>query len=276
MQPYLGQVTETYAQLQPIVEEIMAAFGIFPEVVEEAMDDAAEEVKYALQDMKSTFVNSLMDMSDSAEDFGKTISKEIAQNWIENYVLGEKFDQQMEYWQQQYESIIGSGMSEDERKRQLKALHESIIEAKEGYVDQARAIQELLGVASESREEATMNMADKITYDQADQLLGINLAQELTLEQILATLQGNPNVPVMNYRSLQSATSIDEEQTGLINATLQSMAELTRMNGDNLLTQVALANSHLTLIRDYSKAIKDEVVTHMASIDSKLTNLRHL
>ena len=45
---------------------------------------------------------------------------------------------------------------------------------------------------------------------------------------------------------------------------------------DAMLTQVAMANSHLQLIRDYNKQIRDEVVLHMASMDNKLTSLRKL
>ena len=45
---------------------------------------------------------------------------------------------------------------------------------------------------------------------------------------------------------------------------------------DAMLTQVAMANSYLQLIRDYNKQIRDEVVLHMASMDNKLTSLRKL
>ena len=120
-----------------------------------------------------------------------------------------------------------------------------------------------------------MNMADKITYDQADQLLGINLAQELTLEQILATLRGGSLDYTPMFDSLVGDTKANDEQSQLIANTLQALADVQRSGQDNILTQVAMANSHLQLIRDYSKSIRDEVVLHMASIDSKLSNLRN-
>jgi hypothetical protein len=274
MTPFIGQIEDVYRQIQPMIEGIFGTIGIVADSVEEA----AEEVEYALSDMKSNFVSALMDMTNSAEDFSKDISKIMAQTFIEKFVLGEQFDRQMEYWQQQYESIIGSGMSEDERKRQLKALRDTIVAAKEGYVNEAMAIQELFGLTTEDNQEATMNMADKITYDQADQLLGINLAQELTLEQILATLQGKDIVSVggsgMSWQSMSSAQN--DEQGKLINATLTNFAQMTQQNHDNILTQVAMANSHLQMIRDYSKKICDQVELHMASMDTKLTHLNHL
>jgi hypothetical protein len=273
MRPYLQQVKEAYYEVQPMVQELLGSFDIYKESVQEA----AEEVEYALQDLKSNFVSSLMDMTSSAEDFSKEISKILAQNWIENYVLGAKFDQQMEYWKKQYESIIGSGMSEAERKRQLTALRDSIATAKQSYVNQAMAIQELLGITADSNEQqATMNMADKITYDQADQLLGVNIAQQLTLEQILATLQGGKVVPSAYTLGTGAGLTGNDEQSKLILANLQSMSAMMQDRQDAMLTQVAMANSHLQLIRDYNKQIRDEVVLHMASMDNKLTSLRKL
>lgn len=273
MTPFLSEIEGIYNEIQPIIQEIFGTIGIVADSVEEA----AEEVEYALGDMKSNFVSALMDMTNSAEDFSKDISKIMAQTFIEKFVLGEQFDRQMEYWQAQYESIIGSGMSEDERKRQLKALRDTIVAAKEGYVNEAMAIQELFGLTTEDNQTATMNMADKITYDQADQLLGINLAQELTLEQILAELQGKDVLRVggsgMSWQSMTG--SQNDEQGKLINATLTNFAQMTQQNHDNILTQVAMANSHLQMIRDYSKKICDQVELHMESMDDKLSHLKN-
>lgn len=266
MSPYLDQVKIVYNEIKPMVEGIFGGFGIYKKAAEEA----TEEVEYRLGDLKSNFTSALMDMENSAADFSKDISRVLAQNFIENFVLGDRFDQQMDYWKRQYESIIGSGMSEDERKRQLKALRDSIATAKQGYVNSAMAIQELLGITTEDNQEATMNMADKITYDQADQLLGINLAQELTLEQILATIQGRSVIPTF------TSTLANEEMSRQVAATLQAMSEVSRAGSDNILMQLATANSHLQLIRDYSKNIRDEVLMHLGSIDMKLTSLRNL
>ena len=193
----------------------------------------------------------------------------------------------MKYWQEQYESILGSGMSEDERKKQLKALRDAIATAKEGYVNSAQAVMDLLGLGASSEQEATMNMADKITYDQADQLLGINLAQELTLEQILATLRGTSPVissdglfdsqgyyPALD--SLVGSTQANDEQTRQIASTLQALADVQHTGNDNILTQVAMANSYLEQIQNYSKKIFDKMDMHMASMDSKLSNLSRL
>ena len=273
--PFVDKMKGVWTDVMPMIEQMFGLFGIYREAVEE-VEEAVEGVEYALQDMKSNFVSSLMDMTNSAEDFSKDISKILAQTFIEKFVLGEKFDQQMEYWQQQYESIIGSGMSEDERKRQLKQLRDAIAAAKEGYVNEAMAIQELLGLGTEDSQNATMNMADKITYDQADQLLGVNLAQEMTLEQILSVLKGDATLSTPMFKALTENASGNDEISSQIQTTLQSLAMITQTCNESMLAQVAIANSHLQMIRDYSKTIRDEVLLHLGSMDSKLSNLRNL
>ena len=181
----------------------------------------------------------------------------------------------MKIWQERFEGILSSGMSEEERKRQLKKLREEIVAYQESEREYANTILDLFGLGASSQQEATMNMADKITYDQADQLLGINLAQELTLEQILATLRGDSLAYTPMFDSLTGASAVNDEQSKLMLATMQDMAAMMQDRQDGILTQVAMANSHLELIRDYSKSIRDEVVMHLGSMDSKLSNLRN-
>jgi hypothetical protein len=274
MTPFLDQVKNVYNEIKPMVEEIFGTFNL----VKEEIKEVEEEIEYALSDMKSEFTSTLMDMQYSAEDWSTNISKILAKAFIEKYILGSAFDARMEEWQQRYESILGSGMSEEERKRMLKLLRDEIIAARDDYAEQAATLMDLFGLGSTSKQEATMNIADKITYDQAEQLLGINLAQEMTLEQILATLQGKPNFVPSEYATgaaFGRDVTGNDEQSKLINATLTSMAQLTQQSHDNILTQVAMANSHLQMIRDYAKTMRDEMVLHLASMDSKLSYLRN-
>ena len=204
LSPFMDEIEEVYNQIVPMRDEIYRGLDIYTYTVEETVD----EVQYALNDMKSNFTSALMDMTSTADDFSKDISKTLAQNFIENFVLGEKFNQQMEYWQRQYENIISSGMSEDQRKKQLTQLRDTIAAAKEGYVEEARAIQELLGVGS-SRDDksAKVNLADKMTYDQGDEAVGILRAIQIATEQIKERMPGG-GIP------LTSATNADLTLSG--------------------------------------------------------------
>ncbi len=204
LSPFMDEIEEVYNQIVPMRDEIYRGLDIYTYTVEETVD----EVQYALNDMKSNFTSALMDMTSTADDFSKDISKTLAQNFIENFVLGEKFNQQMEYWQRQYENIISSGMSEDQRKKQLTQLRDTIAAAKEGYVEEARAIQELLGVGtSRDDKSAKVNLADKMTYDQGDEAVGILRAIQIATEQIKERMPGG-GIP------LTSATNADLTLSG--------------------------------------------------------------
>jgi hypothetical protein len=54
------------------------------------------------------------------------------------------------------------------------------------------------------------------------------------------------------------------------------MSAMMQDRQDAMLTQVAMANSHLQMIRDYNKRMCDQVELHMASMDNKLTSLKKL
>lgn len=242
-------------EAQPLVDAIidmLRQLGLWEDEVAESADDMAEEVEYALQDMRSNFVSSLMDMEGDAEEFSNEIGKILAESFIDKFILGDAFDQQMEQWQQQYESIIGSGMSEDERKRQLKQLRDAIAAAKEGYSEEAKAILELFGLdAASSDKSATANMADKATYDQFELYLGIALAQQINGEQQL---------------------SVQQE----ILATLRGMDGITSPDGSTIKEvrgMLRTTNEYLYDIKSSNRNIYDLLVQRMQSIDNKLSKL---
>lgn len=262
----------------------------------DAISDLDNQIDYTLENMKSTFVSALMDMTASTQDFADNISKIMAQAFIEKFVLGNAFDERMEEWQKRYEQYLSTDISEEDRRNGLKALRDEIASAGKDYANLSNQILDLFGITASSDQEATMNMSEKITYDQADQLLGINLAQELTLEQILATLKENwtegtannslfdnldeiaaeANMRSNYHTAMLGNTQANDEQSKLMLATMQNMAAMMQDRQDGILTQMAVANSHLQLIRDYSKNIRDEVILHLGSIDSKLNHLRTL
>ena len=262
--PYLGDLTAAYDELRPIADYILNSLGVYKETVEEI----AEEVEYALQDMKSNFVSSLMDMQGDAESWSQSISKTLAEAFIKDFVLGDAFDAQMKNWQEHYESIIHSGLSEAERAKQLKLLRDAIKSAKEGYVEQALAIQELLGLntIASSEQKATMNMADKITYEQADQLLGVNMAQEMTLEQILDVIRKTPS-------SYKTGVSDGSRQ---IEATLQDLSALNLPDGDTVREMrglIIIGNSYLFDIRESNAQILRQFGDRLESIDNRLAGI---
>ena len=272
MMPYLSDLVGAYEELRPIADYILNSLGVYKETVEELK----EEVEYALQDMKDNFVSDLMDMEATAEKRAESISRIIAENFIKNFVLGDAFDAQMEQWQQHYESIIHSGLSEDERARQLKLLRDAIASAKEGYVEQALAIQELLGLnAASSDQTATTNMADKITYEQADQLLGVNMAQEMTLEQILATLRGSAlTASGSAYLPTGIGTTPAASETAQqIEASLRNLNSLSQPDSDTVREirgLILIGNTYLYDIKESNAQILRQFGERLDTICSRL------
>ena len=238
--PMIDDWVAKYEELAPLAERIREAFGIVP-----------NEFADAFGDLRSTFVSALMDMESDADSFAQDISKIMSQAFIDKFVLGKAFDQQMELWQERYASIVNSEITEEERARQLKELADAIAAAKEGYTEQAKAIQDLFGLTVYEDQEATMNTVDKATYDQFETWLGIAVAQQM------ATLQGN-------------------EVRLQILATLQAMSGITTPGSDTMKEIRAMLNTtneYLLAIKKATENIYNQFGAKLDMMNSKLTGL---
>ena len=238
--PMIDDWVAKYEELAPLAERIREAFGIVP-----------NEFADAFGDLRSTFVSALMDMESDADSFAQNISKIMSQAFIDKFVLGKAFDQQMELWQERYASIVNSEITEEERARQLKELADAIAAAKEGYTEQAKAIQDLFGLTVYEDQEATMNTVDKATYDQFETWLGIAVAQQM------ATLQGN-------------------EVRLQILATLQAMSGITTPGSDTVKEIRAMLNTtneYLLAIKKATENIYNQFGAKLDMMNSKLTGL---
>lgn len=238
--PMIDDWVAKYEELAPLAERIREAFGIVP-----------NEFADAFGDLRSTFVSALMDMESDADSFAQNISKIMSQAFIDKFVLGKAFDQQIELWQERYASIVNSEITEEERARQLKELADAIAAAKEGYTEQAKAIQDLFGLTVYEDQEATMNTVDKATYDQFETWLGIAVAQQM------ATLQGN-------------------EVRLQILATLQAMSGITTPGSDTVKEIRAMLNTtneYLLAIKKATENIYNQFGAKLDMMNSKLTGL---
>ena len=213
------------------------------------LNEVADDTFSGLTD---SLTSSLMDMEAKAADFGEDIGKTLAQKIVSEMIVGKQMQKYLDNIQKAYDKAFGAEGATPESVIEailpLIRQTEEAYDALKPYVD---SLMKQLNIGTYEDQDATANMADKATYDQFEQYLGIATAQQIAIEQ------GN---------------SVRQQ----ILATLQGMANITRPDNNAILTQVALANSHLQLIRDYSKKIQDEVVAHMTSIDTKLTNLNRL
>ena len=250
---------------KPIIEEISKAF--------KELDNTTP-----LDNIRSMFLSQLIDMKSDTKDFAKSITEILTEAFIDKFVLGEEFNKRLEEWQKEYASIMGGNYSEEERANLLKQLRQAITAARDGYAEEAKIIHDFMGTANYDDQQATMNMADKITYEQADMLLGINMAQELTLEQILATLQGG-SISVTGG-SMMSGSEVFQQMYGSnrnddtvrqILETLRSMSSITAVGGSDIYGEQIF--NRLGTTNDYLLAIRDEVRMHLGNIAMYTSNL---
>ena len=246
--PFVGSISSAYEELQPLVEQIMNTFGIFREEAEESVED----VEYALGDLRSTFVSSLMDMESDAESFATTISKIMAEAFIDKFVLGEEFDKRLEEWKAEYASIMGGSYSEEERASLLKQLRESIQTAEEGYAAEAAAIHDLMGTSNYGDQEATLNMSEKATYDQFELYLGMQTSM------VMMTQQGNA-VRQQILSTLQSMSGITTGSDGSSNY------------GQQIFLRLGTTNDYLLAIKKSNEAILNQFSERLNSIINKLS-----
>ena len=189
-----------------------------------------EQMNSPLADLRSNFRSSLMDMESDAEDFAGEISKILTEAFIDKFVLGDEFDKRLAEWQEQYAAIMKGNYSEEERASLLKQLQQAIAAAKEGYAAEAQAIHDLMGTGNANDQGATMNMADKATYDQFETYLGIAVAQQMATlqgndvrEQILATLRGMTGI------TTPSGDTVKEIRT-MLNTSNEYLLDIKRSN----------------------------------------------
>ena len=185
------------AAVRPKIDAAVDATERWKAVAEE-VSEAFMETSTPIDDLRSSFLSGLMDMESDAKTFAADIGKILTEAFVDKFVLGDEFDRRLEAWQQEYASIMGGSYSESERVRLLNKLKEAIVTAKEGYAEEAAAIQELMGLGSEAEDQsAYMNTAEKMTYDQADLIGGMVTSLVMgqqegnaIREQILSTLRG--------------------------------------------------------------------------------------
>ena len=203
---------------------------------------------------RSSYLSALTDMNKSTEDFTKEISEMIAQSFIDSFVLGDMFDERIEEWKKRYKDITSdTGLSEEERLKQLRGLSELIAAERESMQGEVSNIYDMLGINDREYQDqqATVNMADKATYDQFELYLGIAMAQQI------ATEQGN---------------AVRQQ----ILSTLQTMSGITSPNGDTvkeIRSMLRTTNEHLYAIKSATEGIRQEFMPRLQSIDNKLSRL---
>lgn len=226
--------------------------------VKQLADDLRELTKEAeetpLHGFRSNFLSQLTDMESDTKDFAAEINQILTEAFIDKFVLGDAFDERLAEWEKEYSKLMGDPeMSAEARAKALKQLGENIAAESETMKEQARAIQEMFNTGGEEYgdQQATVNMADKATYDQFEMYLGIATAQQITGEQQLGVTQQ-------------------------ILYTLQAMSGITSPMGgmsEEMRNMWLISNQYLLDIKQSNREILNSFGLKLDSINVKLSKL---
>ena len=219
------------------------------EAIKKFTDDIlalTNEIQTPFDNMRDSFRSALMDMSKSAKDFTQEISQMIAEDFINEFVMGSAFDQKLAEWKKRYSEITKDGnLTEEQRLAQLKQLAGLISNERDALTEQTRNILNLLGLGQHEDQTATMNMAEAATYDQFELYLGMATSHLMVAEQTKGIAQ-----QILN--------------------TLQSMSGITAPNNESY-TKISEAinkcNNNLLLILDVVRSIEGNVKTNVEHVN---------
>lgn len=173
---YDGYVTNAEEQIRQFTE-----LGIIKPI-----EEAADTSLITLDTIKDGWMNMLMDMSSDTEDWANDIAKLMTQALIQSTIFNEQWEQQQQEWLDRYEEALNDQTITDAQRAQLlKGLQED----QEAWVNdtkrKARQIMEITGYSGlyASEQSASVQAMERITVDQADELIGRMNAGQMIWEQ---------------------------------------------------------------------------------------------
>lgn len=249
--------TEAIERIRKAILDLYAAMGNDAEVKSLADDiknlsRELDEAATPFDNLRSSYLSTLMDMSKQTKDWTKEISQMIAESFVDSFVLGSAFDEKLEEWKKRYKDITeDSSLSEEQRMKQLKTLAELIAADTEDSKKQVSEILKWLGIREGQDQSVTMNMAEAATYDQFELYLGMATSHLMVAEQ---------------------TKSITQQ----ILSTLQSMSGITSPSenyGQQIFMRLGTTNEYLLAVKKATEAIRSEFATKLDIMNSHLSKL---
>lgn len=252
--------------MEKLRQEIVELYNTMEndEAIKKFMDDIlslTSEIQTPFDNMRDSFRSALMDMTKSAQDFTKEISQLIAQDFIDEFVMGSAFDEKLTEWKRRYQEITKDGnLTEEQRLTQLRQLAGLISSERDSLTEQTRNILNLLGLGQQNEDQrATMNnMAEAATYDQFELYLGIAMGQQLALEQ------GND----VRREILQQLKNMNGGSLDTSDGSINYVSEIRNM--------MTTTNEYLLAIKIASEAIRRDFEPILSGIRDNTSRLQML
>lgn len=201
--------------------------------------------------LRSGFLDTLMDMDADAEDWSKNFEKMLFKSMVSTNVLDDDFNDWLKDFQKKWADKVKSGsMSQsdyadyrDEYNRKMEELKTQTnnFAASIGYSD------------TNSAQKATANGVTEITYEQANNIVALTTAGNITRDQIkdIVTLT---NAKIDDFKSVQTQTKNIADELRTIQA--NSYIELQGIHDDTTAMSKAM-KSMSSDVSDIKRKIKD-------------------
>lgn len=208
------------------------------------------------------FLTSLHDLADGSED----VFSDIADNWqrmvnemVVNNLVGAKFQGNLEGWYEKLAKLNRSRTEGSITDAQYKSQLDSLKATYDGYVrsaqDEIRQLRAagIISPSGDAGQKATANGATEITYEQANNIVALTTAGNVTREQIkdIVTLT---NAKIDDFKSVQVQTKNIADELRTIQA--NSYIELQGIHDDTTAMSKAMKSMSID-VSDIKKKIKD-------------------
>lgn len=249
--------TEAIDRIRQAILDLYAAIGD-DEAIKRLGEDfkelgmEVEQVQTPFDSLRDSLRSVLMDMERDATDFGKDLNKIITEALVDEFVLGDAFDDKLAEWKEQYRKIMGDpDTGEEERARQLRELADTIRDYTSDREAEAKQWHDLMGTYEKEDQQATMNMANAATYDQFELYLGMETSHLMVAEETKGIAQQ-------------------------ILSTLQAMDGLTqhgRNYGEEIFNRLGTTNEYLLAVKKATEGIRAEFAAKLDTMNSHLSKL---
>ena len=246
-------IMKTYPQYIAMLDEEFRASLDDIHSIGNAIEDLTEQTNEQLTSisfdtLESDFLNSLMDMDLSAEEFAGNFEKYMQQA-IMNTLVAEKYRAKLRKWYDTFASNSEDGINADEYK-ELQQQYAAIV--KEAVAERDR-LKELMGWATDTEETTSDNSLKgayaKASQESIDLLAGQAGAQRVLMEDIKAQL-----VPIQEQmREIYALQQKGWDDVNAIRQLQQQIRQLAEQVADNTYAM----NERMGDIKTYSKRSAD-------------------
>ena len=229
--------------------------------IEESQEKLKERITGTTEEnVFSDFMNSLNDLANGSED----VFENIADNWqkminkmVLNNIVGAKYQDQLKKWYEKFSTVYSGDKKIDARElSELKEGYNKIVNSAKDEVDALKR-SGLINSDNNTSQKATANGVSSITYEQANNIVALTTAGNISRDQIKDLITAKLSTIDVSTRALQVlATEHKSIADELRTIQANSYIELQGIHEDTTAMNKTL-KSMSSDMSDIKKTIKD-------------------